>query len=141
MGSNLHLRTLDNLIKLINAKTEVHRSYKELIKDLDEIVTAKEKMLMDRLIQSIEEGNIRVSESRAHPRRVHNELQANKAERQKLIQAQEKIREERTDFCNEFRQVVALKNLDSFEMKAALQKRTDYFGHLGNPYAVQELDQ
>ena len=98
-------------------------------------------MLMNRLIQSLDEGKITVSQHRAHPRQVHAQLQANKAERQTLIEAREKNREERTDFCNEFRQVVASKNLDSFQMKAALQKRTDYFGHLGNPYAVEEIDQ
>ena len=105
MGSNLHLRTLDDLSKLIIAKTEEHRSYQEEIKKLNDMI------------------------------------EENKAQRQKMIEAREKSREERTDYCNEFRRVVASKNLDSFQMKAALQQRTDYFGHLGNPYAVAEIDQ
>ena len=105
MGSNLHLRTLDDLSKLIIAKTEEHRSYQKEIKKLDDMI------------------------------------KENKAKRQKMKEEREKSREKRTDYCNEFRQIVASKNMDSFQMKAALQKRTDYFGHLGNPYAVQELDQ
>jgi len=130
-------RTLVQFSELINAKTNVIKYYQRMIKVSDERVQKIEEIFMNRLVELILYQGVVKSGVHVHPNDLHNQVESEKAERYKWITALNSSIEEHMDYCNEFLQLVASKNLDSFEHTTA-PETPHFIGGLRNPYAVDE---
>ena len=132
------LELLNTRINLDDGAVNRRQKYYEQI---DAYVEENENELLRLLIHSLfsrEKSDIVEQASK-----LYTEILKAKDKRQEAKLDWNKICQERTDRCAEFRKLLVSKNVDHFEVTKEPEQRarTQKFGELRNPYAVEELDQ
>jgi len=139
-SDNAGVGTLEFLNTKINLDDGAVNRRQKYYDQLDAYVEENQNELLRLLVQSLfsrKKKDIIVQASK-----LYTEILKVKAERQEAKLDWNKICQERTDRCAEFRKLLVSKNVDHFEVTKEPEQRarTQKFGELRNPYAVEDLD-